>query len=415
MRGYVAVAVAGATFAIASVLQAQVGSSKNVEARGAFERGYEHYLGSRYRESLPHFYRAYELDSTFSAPLVFAALSHNNLLEFERTDSLVQEIEKHRGRLDEYHLGWLAYLVGRITGDNEAALRAIRRTAKVAPGTKAVYNQAWLAIGLNKANEARQALESLDPSKEPMRGWFPYWNQLTRSYRVLGEHGEQLAAARRAREFYPKSMGALWLEAEALAATGNVREIERLLEEAKSFEPGDGMNLGGVMTNAALILAAHGHEGSATRLFERALEWLDLQPRETKLSESHRGWVAWTLYSAGYWSEARRAYRRLVKDFREDLAYRGRLAVASARDGDSDEAELIATWLEGETGPYVFGSSTYWRGHIAAALGERNDAVRLFREAIAEGYLLTRNFDVDVNLRELQALPAFRDFVTPRQ
>jgi tetratricopeptide (TPR) repeat protein len=415
MRAFAVLGLVVTMLVVVPGLEAQAAASDNPAAQAAFERGHELYLDTEYRQSLPFLYRAYELDTSFVVPLVFAALSHNNLQEYANTDSLVQELEKHSDHLDDYHTGWLAYLTGRITGDNEAALRAISRTAKIAPGTKAVYNQAWIAISLNKARQAREALESLDPATEPMRGWFPYWNQLTWSYYMLGEYDNQLAAARRAREFYPTSMAALLLEAEAHAAIGRENDIERLVEEGKSLQPAAGLNLGGLMTNTATILAARGHERAARRLLDQALEWLDLQPREVKLSNDHRSLVAWTLYSDGRWPEARRAYRRLVKDFSEDLTYRGRLAVASARDGDTDEAELIATWLGGDTGPYVFGTNTYWRGHIAAALGRNADAVRLLREAVAEGMLLPRLFQVDLNLAELRQDPAFQEFVKPRE
>jgi tetratricopeptide (TPR) repeat protein len=405
--------IAISSLTVASSLSAQAPSTANSAARAAFQRGEQLYVTEEYRAALPHLYRAYSLDSTFVVPLVFAALSHNNLQEYASTDSLVQEIETHRDRLDEHYLGWLAYLEGRILGDNEAALRAISRTAKMAPGTKAGYNVAWIAVGLNKPNEAREALESLDPSMEPMRGWFPYWNQLTRSYYMLGDYEKQLAAARKARESYPKSVAALWLEVEALAAMGRVGDVERLIEEGRSLDPTGGLNLGGVMTNTGVVLAAKGDQRVANRFFERALEWFDRQPRETKLSEAHRSWVAYTLYSAERWPEARRAYRRLVKDFSEDATYRGRLAVCSARNGDSEEAELLATWLEGDTGPYVFGATTFWRGHIAAALAQNADAVRLFREAVAEGLLLPRTFELDANLKELRTDPAFQEFLRP--
>ncbi len=399
--------------AMAVPAASQVATSAQPEAQAAFDRGHAHYLGTEYRQALPYLYRAYELDSTFVVPLVFAALSHNNLTEYADTDSLVQELGKHRHRLDAYHTGWLSYLEGRMLGDNEAALRAIRRAAKEAPGSKAVYNQAFIAVGLNKPEEAARALETLDPMKAPMRGWFPYWNQLTRSYALLGQHDRQLEAARQARQHYPTSLAALYLETEAMAFKGNAKEIERLLEEGKTLVPAGGLNLGAVMTNTGVVLAATGDRGAASRLFERALEWFDAQPRETKLSENHRSWVAWTLYNAGRWPEARRAYRRLVIDFSEDRTYRGLLGVSSARDGDADEGALLAKWLEGETSPYVFGSNTFWRGHIAAASGDTADAVRLFREAVAEGFLLPRLFPWDPNLRDLRQDPSFQEFLRP--
>jgi hypothetical protein len=59
--------------------------------------------------------------------------------------------------------------------------------------------------------------------------------------------------------------------------------------------------------------------------------------------------------------------------------------VLAARRGDRAETQRIDQWLAGLSRRYLSGYPTYYRAQIAAVLGDRNRAVELLRDAIAQG------------------------------
>jgi hypothetical protein len=61
------------------------------------------------------------------------------------------------------------------------------------------------------------------------------------------------------------------------------------------------------------------------------------------------------------------------------------LGVLAARRGDRAEAQPIDQRLAGLSRPYLTGFPTYYRAQIAAVLGDRDRAVELLRDAIAQG------------------------------
>jgi hypothetical protein len=76
----------------------------------------------------------------------------------------------------------------------------------------------------------------------------------------------------------------------------------------------------------------------------------------------------------------------------------GRLATLAARLGRREEAERAAVELAGRPAKYLHGRQTLWRAHIAAALGDRDRAVALLRQAYGEGYPVSDDFDLEPEL-----------------
>ncbi len=88
----------------------------------------------------------------------------------------------------------------------------------------------------------------------------------------------------------------------------------------------------------------------------------------------------------------------------------GRLGATAAHLGDRREASRLDSTLASLSRPYLFGSHTYARARIAAALGKRAAAVELLRSAWAQGRPLA--FD-DRGMDDVHTDPEFdslRDF-----
>ena len=98
----------------------------------------------------------------------------------------------------------------------------------------------------------------------------------------------------------------------------------------------------------------------------------------------------------------------------------GRLGVIAAAEGRQDGAVAFDRELAGIDRPYVGGLPTFWRAKIAAALGEREDAVSLFRQAIGEGLSFFsatwgNPFHADIDLEPLRGYASFDEILKPER
>jgi len=355
----------------------------NIDAYEAFDRGVELYIRQEHpREASPHFYRAYQLDSMWATPLLYAAINHWGLNEYAQMDSALGVVERLDETLTEYHRAWLEHLRAIVDGDNERAYVAIRRAAEMAPQSKAVFNYGRHAASTNRPREALTALRTLDPERGPMRGWDSYWWSLTDALHSLGEHEEALETARRSCELYPDhGYLCLYLPSLALAALGRVEEASEMFDGLVAWSvPEAGY--------VAECLLGNGHTDAARQLLDRAIDWLEGRPDEEKSTEDHQLYYGLALFHYGRVEEARTVFDSLVEDYADSrfgARNRGLRGFFAAMGGDSAQARRDADWLAALDRPYLRGEHTYWRGVIAGALGERKDAVRLLRQAFSEG------------------------------
>jgi DNA-binding SARP family transcriptional activator len=387
------------------------------EAYRAFDEGMVRYLRGEadgFREAFPYFHRAFELDTTFVTPLFYAILVHSNIGQWTQSDSLVGVVARFRDRLSDYDQHWLDYLRARVEGDNPEALRAIRRAAELAPSSKAVYNWAHQARHNNRPREALDALLSLDPERGPMRGWRPYFEQLVGSYSALDEHESALEATQQYREIYGDDPSTLGYEAGALAALGRVEEVNTLLDDLTAL-PEQGLNQGEIILGIALDQRRLGHIDAAQTTVDRAIRWFDARLPETKSSAAWRWSYAWALYIADRRDEAYSVATSLSEEFPEDLQYRGFVGVLAACRGDQEEAQQISQWLESLDRPYLRGNHTMWRSRIAGTLGDGENAVALFRQAVAQGmsYPGAWNFS-SIPFEPLRDYPPWQELIRPK-
>jgi tetratricopeptide (TPR) repeat protein len=355
------------------------------EAYRAFDEGMRHYIPSEYEEALPNFHRAFELDTTFVTPLIYAALCHINRSEWAQSDSLAGILERHRDRLSDYDRHWLDYLMAQLDADLREALRAIRRAAELAPGSKAVYNRARAATRVNRPQEAVDALLSLDPERGPMRGWRSYFSVLIRAYSDLGEHGKALETARQFRETYGDDSGTLGYEGFALAALGRVEELNALLDDLVALHE-QSLSTGMSISRIAAYLRRYGHTDAAGTAADRAIQWYDARLPEMKSGAGWRSGYAWTLYVTDRCEEAYSVAKPLSEEFPESMSYRATVGILAACRGDRDEALEISEWLRDLERPYLMGWNTAWQSSIAAALGDGESAVALVSQAFREGF-----------------------------
>jgi tetratricopeptide (TPR) repeat protein len=264
----------------------------------------------------------------------------------------------------------------------------------------------------NRPREALQWLSSVDPERGFFRGFHSYWHYLTEAHHNLGNYEEELEQARRARKLFPESLDCLSYEVRALIALGRLDQVECILAEVAASPPG-GTSPGELMVMASREYLAQGFPENARKAAEQAVVWFTSRPAEQASQPS----LIQALFLAERLEEARAQLELLSSIYPDNLTYRGYLGVIAARTGDQEQAGRMLEWFEQVNRPYLFGSQFSWRSAIAAWQGRREEALRLFREAMAGG----RPFGwpqlhplADPVLQPLWDDPTFLQLIEPR-
>jgi DNA-binding SARP family transcriptional activator/TolB-like protein len=384
------------------------------DAYQAYVSGFESFVRQDVPAALRHFQRAAAADSTFMLAAVAAAIMHSNLGDWASADSIARRVAESRDHLGAMEAATLDMLQGWLRGDDEAAYEASLRQARFAPGSIGEYQVAEQARRLNRPAETVRVLTGMGPERGELRGWFPYWRELTDAHHMLGNHRAELKAARQARALYPASPRGLLHEVRALAALGRTAEVERRIQERLTSASPESPSAGALMVAAARELRAHGRPDAARGLLERSLDWYRAQGPDGAVGDPRPG-IATVLYELGRWDEAGEAFAALAAGSPDNLALQGYLGVIAARRGDETEADRIALWLRDRERPYLHGQHTLWRARIAAVLGQHDQAVDLLRDAFAQGVPHHVAHHTDPDLQPLRDFLPFRELMRPRR
>jgi len=256
-----------------------------------------------------------------------------------------------------------------------------------------------------RPREAVAILRRLDPERD--LGWLPdtgkvlYRRDLAVPYHALGDYSSELRVARELTRKDPNRLTAINLEIHALAGLGKTSEVLDLLERAERLPPDPLMlyplskltagrlllvnTAGRLCYEAALELQAHGHPEAARRAAERAVAWYRAQPSADQSQPEYRATLAQSLELLGQYAVAESLMQRLSAEYPGNVDAQGGLGVLAARRGDQAGGQRIDQALAALTGPYLFGFAAYYRAEIAAVRGDRDRAVELLRDAIAQG------------------------------
>ncbi len=353
------------------------------EAYRAFNDGLERYLANSSDSSAAAaFHLAFERDTSFLVPLIYAALVERNAGRYDEMDATTRILEARRAELSDYHQAWVDYNRARVDGDNEAAYRHIRRAAQLAPGSKSVYNTAFIAVETNRPRAALERLAQLDPERAPMRGWRDYWQVFTGANHLVGEFSAELEAARRGKIQYLDAPVFLYSELVALAALGQLDTLLALMPEAAaSTSPAEwAERLNGVVNE----VAAH-QPDRAGPMVDSAVAWFERRPERERSEQWYRNQYQLALARAGRLEESKAILQDLAREYPDQWSLRANLGVLTAHMGGRAAAEDLSDWLAQLDLPHLRGAHTAWRARIAAYLDQPEVAVQLLRQSIREG------------------------------
>jgi tetratricopeptide (TPR) repeat protein len=375
--------------------------------------GLEAYVRNDFEEAALRSNRAWQIDTTFAAPLIIASISLSNLGRFAAADSVLDVLHRMRDRLSPHQQHWADYRRALMAGDHQAALRAVRLVAADAPASKAVYNLALEAMQSGHLDEAERALATLPTRGGPMRDWVSYWDLLGTIHHLRGDYPAEAEAGRESRLANPGRIFAFVPSVRALAAQGKTNEIESLLREVDKLPSDPSASETTLLREAADELQAHGRTSEARGYWERSLQWTAAHPAGGESEPANRLVRAQTLYALGRYADAARVADSSGAGSGDSTDYLGLRGTLAARLGDTDLAHRLAQQLAAQPRTYGFGVATVWQARIAAVLGQKDSAVALLRAAFAEG----REYDLwlhrDMDFETLRGYPPFEALKQP--
>ena len=149
----------------------------------------------------------------------------------------------------------------------------------------------------------------MDPDRGVLKGWSPYWFELTHAEHLTGDFERELKSAEEARRRYPDSRAGWVHEVRALASLGHVADLDSVMNAAAALPPDTYWSQGAMFIVAGEELEAHGHPGSQ-KYYERAIGWLANQLARDPSNKAHRYWMG-SVHSTGMsWTTRRRTSSR---------------------------------------------------------------------------------------------------------
>jgi tetratricopeptide (TPR) repeat protein/TolB-like protein len=388
---------------------------------------------SGFAESAEYFLKATELDSTYFWPRLMAAHAFALAAGPEKADSLFSSLEREREALTPFerlNLDWSVAFTNREFAEGLRRLRQVDTLLEQSDAAKPLHRMSLKrllglhALLLNRPDEALSAFEAALGLWE---GWEPRditagtrWELWVLEYKcaalhMLGEHERELRESRRAVRLYPDELDVRVCELRALAALGQLEDVDRVVDESATLRSESGLP-GWFVHNAACALRAHGHTAAAIELAERGIAVCETRMAAEGASVDETLELAVLLYSAEHWEDACQAFEQVAATQPENVDCRAYLGALAARRGDRAGALEVSEWLQHHEHPHWSGRSTYRRARIAALLGEHERAVRLLREAMSEGAWMFYDLHAhtDMDLEPLRDYPQFQEFMRPK-
>ena len=415
------------------------------ESRPPIYEAYREYVagielfGEDYTRAIRHFERAVEIDADFMTPQLYLAVSYGNQGDYERAAAIIERVNAVRERLSPFERHMLNWYLALLAGHDAEAMEAIQRARALVPRSQTLaYISGLAAIRLNRPRLTVEtftaiAADGFFDNRSIPGSW--RFTILMVAHHMLSEYERELEVADRAIRAFPDLLSVRGGQVRALAALGRLDEVSRVVDECLAVQSRVGTP-GELMQSAAAELRAHSHREAALRMAERAVAWLESRPLAEKEKPAHRSELAHALYAAERWDEARGLYEELsaacpVVDRKgkppearlsspatpervrvsRAVDYLGFLGALAARRGDRQEALRISDELARVSQPFLFGAHTYWRACIAALLGEKQGAVDLLRESIAQGNSYDITLHRDADLESLHGYPPFDELL----
>jgi len=370
-------------------------------------------------DAIPHFARAAAADSAYVTPILWMirASTHQASNWGDRTDSLLQVVERSRESLTRLDALLLDRLQARRRRDPESAYRASRALVALAPGSNFAVMLAGDALATNRVREAVSVFSDLDPRQAQVFERQDYWQGYAYALHSLGDYHRELAVARQAKAMHPGVPRFVWQEAQALAGLGRERAVQQLVDcclMPLGGKAGLTNFSGGFTRNVALELRAHGYPQQARAVLERVCSWYASVSQMEDSIPGLRYQRMQALEELERWGEARTVAETLLSRGTFVTHARRVIGKAALAAGDSARARAELSWIVANATPMENPRELRDAAELAAVLGERERAVTLLRQAFARGQQYDFWLHINTGLESLRELPAYRELTRIR-
>ncbi|HEX2722704.1 MAG TPA: hypothetical protein VHM24_07270, partial [Gemmatimonadaceae bacterium] len=225
----------------------------------------------------------------------------------------------------------------------------------------------------------------------------------------------ELAAVKRAHEL---GVGAEYDDAQIYAALGKTAEVNALVEDRLRRPSRGEENPAALMMFAAREYRAHGFKDASTDMTNRALAWYESRP-SSEGTEARQINIALALLHAERWRDVREHLTKLAKRFNwslnEEPGILGILGRVAAHMGDTALAKAHMEKLKSVNPVAGYRGNAYPRALIAAALGQKEQAAVLLRQAFAEGVNYEPYLHREIDLQAMQNYPPIKELLWPER
>jgi hypothetical protein len=281
---------------------------------------------------------------------------------------------------------------GMLAGDLASVDRAVREQARIAPGTIGEYMVGEVARKRGEPRRAIAVLRALGPERGELRGWRPYWRELTGALHMTGDYAGELQASQDAMKVYgarePQFMA---YAVRALAAMGRVAATDSVISERARLTTDESPDAGALLYIAANERAVRGDTSVANAYRLREIDWYQrlhgAEPRSSTVRLRH----ARALLLTARVKTAVDSLRAIRSDGDSSVFAIGLSAVAAtiARSPDAEQFLAQLRAIDARRSPpqraLAEGDVAYWIAAAAAQRGDGTAAAAVMRAAHASG------------------------------
>jgi tetratricopeptide (TPR) repeat protein/TolB-like protein len=408
LREQVVVAVAG-VFDVRYTPFTARPSAPSLAAYQNFVAGQTAYWrGGTPSEVRAHFSRALMEDGSFLASAVWLAFIGANGAGCGLTDSVATALGPRESELSPFDLLTLRIASARCRNAWAEAYRLASEQAALKPRSAyAIYTAGFFAVTSGHARAARTFFRSLDPERD--LGWVSdpakaiFWRDYNNAEHLLGDYRTELRhAERQLRDFAPR-LGSQLYAIRALAALGRggealtrVASAMRLPEDPTARVTG-GMSAGHLGYQSAMELRAHGDSLRARDAAELVVGWYEADPVRLTAGRFERHYLARALLLLGRVDEAVATMAFVTGEEASDPLIITLRSVLAARQGRMEQAQAADRELAEVTSPAMRPLIAMQRVRVKLALGQRDSALALFRQAAERGEVIRALLGNDIH------------------
>ncbi|MGK2960938.1 MAG: BTAD domain-containing putative transcriptional regulator [Gemmatimonadaceae bacterium] len=412
LRQAVSVALASMLDDRVSSFVSTTASLPRLDAYREFLIGEELLWRGKHLESLPHFAKAGELDSSFLQVAARMAVTAANAGRCDIVDSIAIATARRQPPLSEREASFVAGSVARCSGDIEEVIRLTRQ--RLAHEPRQPLFKWTLAAALRSANrpsEAAKILASLDPEHD--LGWLAgqqrlfYWREFVNAQHATGDYRGEWKNADVIGRASPGPVMGYYFKGRSFAGRNDAGAALRMVDSMQAVPGGpvtvgtaNGTQIiraattGWTMYGMSEELLAHGHPDESRAVALRVIQWVDGRTTEEKTEPEYRLILARSSLMTGDYERAYTVLSDLVKADSNNVEYLAAFGRAAALRGDGAMARRASVSLAqvptrniaGVPGRNGAAARTLGRAQIAAALGDTTGALALLDSVTSRTY-----------------------------